>query len=255
MGVVELIRRGFQLAAKSRDLLILLFIFGFAWNLINIPLTSQMQKASVLGSIAIVALSLVFIVVSIYLQAGSLGYVRDLVKSGKADLAGFKQSGRQFFLRIFGVSVIVGLYVVILSIVAALVILIGGQTPNPVTVVIAGLIFLIGLVGVLMVFLSPYILVADDKKVFVSLRESIALVKADIGKVLCLGLMLILIGFGIGLLLGVLFGLLGGILPGIVGQVIFGFLSSVVNAYIGIVVSATFMTYYLSLKSSASTAN
>ena len=256
MGVVvELIRRGFQIATRSLDLLILLFAFGFVWNLINIPLTTQMQQASVLGSLSVVALSLVFIVVSIFLQAGSLGYVRDFIKTGQTSLSTFKSTGSKFFLRIFGVSAIVGLFVVILSIVAALAILIGGQTPNPVSVVIAGVVFLIGLAGVLMVFLSPYILVADDKKVIESLRESITLVKANIGKVLSLGLMLILIGFGIGLLLGILFGLLGGILPGVVGQIVFGFFSSVVNAYIGVVVSATFMAFYLSLKSSAPAAN
>ena len=247
MGVVELISKGFGIAAKSKNLLLVLFAFGFVWNLINIPFTSQIQQqpSNAGASVMVVILSVIFIAISIYMQAGSLTYIRDLIKTGKADLAQFKTGGSKYYLRILGISAIVGLFMVILSILAALAILLGGENPSIISIIIAIVIAVVGFTGVLMVFLTPYILIVDETKVMEALRKSISLVRSNFLQVLAIGVLLLLIGFGVGVLLGVVFGLLGTFLKGIVSQVVFGLLSSMLNAFLGLVVTGTFMSYYL----------
>ena len=72
--------------------------------------------------------------------------------------------------------------------------------------------------------------------------------KKNVLPLLGVSAILIVIGFGIGMLLGaVLAGLAYAVKQEIVNQVVFALLSSWVNAYLGVVVTAAFMSFYLSL--------
>ena len=251
---METVKTGFNIASKSKNLVIVMFAFAFIWNLINIPFNAQLQEANVGASFAVMVLSFLFIAISIFMQAGSLGYVHESIKTGQSSLANFKVCGKKFYLRVLGISALVGLFIVILSVLAALAFLLGGENLNAISIVLGLIIAAFGIYGVLLVFLAPYILVADDSKVVDSIKTSIAIVKSNFIRVIGIGFVLLLLGFVVGLVLGMIFGLLGGILQGAAGQVVFGFLGSLVNAYLGVVVTAAFMTYYLSLKSSSETA-
>jgi len=46
MEIGALIKTGFGTALKSKPLILLLFAFGFIWNIINIPLTGQIQEGN-----------------------------------------------------------------------------------------------------------------------------------------------------------------------------------------------------------------
>lgn len=250
MSVIEAVQSGFRLAGKSRNLVLVMFAFAFVWNLVNIPFNNQLQEPTAGVSAGVMALSLVFIAVSIFLQSGSLGYVHEVAKTGQSNFARFTESGKKFYLRILGISAIVGLFIIILAVVAALAILVGGDTPNAISIVVALILAAFGMYGVLLVFLAPYILIVEDAKVVDSIKASITVVKSNFMTVLGIGILLLLVGFGIGVILGAAFGLLGRVLQGVAGQVVFGFIGSFVNAYLGVVVTGAFMTYYLSLKSS-----
>jgi hypothetical protein len=252
MGIVECVRKGFQVAAKSRDLVLVMFAFAFIWNLVNLPFNAQLQEPTANVSLAVMPLSIVFIAASIFMQSGSLGYVHEVLKSGQSSLTQFKAAGQKYYLRILGVSVIVGLFIVILSVLAALAVLVGGENPNAISIVLALIIGLFGAYGVLLVFLAPYIVVDEDAKVMDSIKASIAVVKANFLKVLGIGVLLLLVGFGMGILLGAVVTLLGNLFQGFVGQIISGFFASAVNAFLGVVVTAAFMAYYLSVKGSGS---
>jgi hypothetical protein len=283
MGVIESIKRGFSITAKSKNLVILLFAFGFVWNLINIPFTGEEGPTSTGASIVVLILSVLFILISIFMQSGSLGFVREVVQKGQSNIQSFTNNGKKFYMRLLGVSVIVGLFIVVLSIMAALVILMGGENPNILSLIIAGVVFLAGVYGIVLLFLAPYILVSEDARVIDALKNSMSFVrqglshavgvlcvlfaiiivpmyailpnfrKSKIGqsnlvRFLVISAGLVVIGFAIGLVLGTIFGLLGGIITGVISQVLFGFFSSLVNAYLGVVVTGTFMSYYLSSK-------
>ena len=68
-------------------------------------------------------------------------------------------------------------------------------------------------------------------------------------KVLGLGALLILIGFGVGLIMGVLTGIASIVIKGKLLQVLSGTVNGGVNAYLSIVIASTLVIYYLAMKS------
>ena len=80
------------------------------------------------------------------------------------------------------------------------------------------------------------------------------LVKKNILSLLGISALLILIGFGIGLVLGAILAGLGYLIKQeMITQTIFALLSSFVNAYLGVVVTAAFMNFYLSIQNQSNT--
>jgi hypothetical protein len=99
-----------------------------------------------------------------------------------------------------------------------------------------------------MLFLSPYAAVVDEKGVADSIKLSMKLVKKNILTLLGVSALLIVIGFGIGMVLGaILAGVSFVVKQQTVSQIIFAVLSSLVNSYLGVTVTAAFMSFYLSL--------
>ena len=70
MGIFEAIKKGFSVAKSSSSLILVLFAFSFIWNLINIPF--QAPAAGTEISFALLALGILFIAVSIFMQAHML---------------------------------------------------------------------------------------------------------------------------------------------------------------------------------------
>lgn len=248
MGIGDLIKKGFGAATKSKPLVLLLFGFGLIWNLINIPLAGQIQEGNTGVSFSIVALSIIFILLSIFMQAGTLGYVRDVVKSGQSTLGAFKESGMKYYLRVLALGIIVGLLVVVLFAIGAIIFLVLGNAPNLLKAIVGTLLFIAGMVAVLFLFLAPYAAVADDAPVFDALKSSVDVVKNYFWRIFLTGLALLLVLFAFGFVLGLIIGLLTTVLAGTAGQVVSSFLSSLLNAFFGVVVTGTFMTLYLGVK-------
>ena len=246
MGILEVVKKGFSVAQRSANLILLLFAFSFVWNLINIPF--QGREAEVGASVTLMVLAILFVLASIFVQAGSLGYVHNVVKEGKAALGDFVNAGKKYYLRILGVGLIVALFVIILSIFALLAILVGGGEPNPVSVTLSVILGVLGLIGVFLLFMAPYIVIADDARVVQAIQMSIQIVKQNIVKILGIGIILIVIGFAIGFVLGIILGLVGTLMGPTGNLIVAGFLNSVVNAYLGVVTTGAFMAFYLALK-------
>ena len=57
MGVIESVKKGFSVAFRSSNLVLVLFTFSFIWNLLNIPFQGDMT--SVTASVSLVVLGLV----------------------------------------------------------------------------------------------------------------------------------------------------------------------------------------------------
>ncbi len=245
MSIKESIGKGFKITGSSMNLVAILFVFGMVWNLLNIAVAPKTQNPPLSASMMLVALAVVFGLVSIYIQAGSLGYILNRVKSGNASMSDFTSNGGKFYLRLLVLGLIVALVAGVLILLAALAI--AATSGNALAIAAAVLLAIIGVYFAILIFLAPYIIVADDQKVFAAVKQSIGLVKKNFLKVAGLALILIVIGFGIGVGLGILFAAMSAAMKGIVSQVIFAVLSSFVNAYLGVVVSASFMTFYLGL--------
>ena len=263
MGMLEAIKKGFGIASKNLVLILVLFVFNLVWNIVNIAIMpasavpapgADAAAAPVVPpetALATLVLSILFILVSIFMQGGSLGVVRDYIKEGKMKLAQFASYGLKYYLRLFGLGLIIILFVLIVAVIAALIVAATAPLNNAVATVIASIIAIaVGLVGIYFVILlvmSPYAMVTDETGIIEAMKRSMRVVKKSFMKVLLLLVLLILIAIGIGVLLGVVTGLLTVALPPKVGQVIIGVVNSLFNGYFGIVMMASFMALYMAL--------
>jgi hypothetical protein len=246
MSIFGCIGKGFSIAKSSGSLILAVFGFGFAWSLINLPFISPDGTAS--PNVVTGILGVVFLILSIFIQAGSIGYVEQVIKQGKSSLGAFVAAGKKNYFRMFGLAIVMGLMMVILAVVAVLGFVAGGEQsqPSPIAVGLAVLVAVIGLMLLIFLFLAPYAVVIDGKGVIGAMKASAGIVKRNFMKVLLVGLILVAVGFGIGFLLGLLTGVIGSALPSKVGLVFGGFISSAINAILGVVTTGTFMTLYLS---------
>ncbi len=263
MGMLEAIKKGFGVASKNMALVLVLFVFNLVWNMINIaiiPAGAMPAPGANAGTAPVIppetalmtlVFSILFVLVSIFMQGGSLGLVRDYIKEGKAKLGAFASYGLKYYLRLLGLGLIVILLVLIVAVIAALIVAATAPLNNVIATVIASIIAIaIGLVGIYFVILlvmSPYTMVSDEIGVIEAMKRSMRVVKKSFGKILLLLVLLVLIAIGIGVLLGVATGLLTVALPLKIGQMVIGVVNSLFNGYFGIVMMASFMALYLAL--------
>lgn len=255
MSIFGCIGKGFSIAKSSGSLMLTIFGFGFVWSLINLPFVAA-DGTSEPNAITAV-LGVLFMLISIFIQAGSIGYVEQVIKQGKSSLGTFAQTGKKFYLRMLGLAVVVGLVMLILAVLAVLGFVAGGPKsaePSPIAIGLAVVLAVVGMGILLFLFLAPYAVVVEGKGVIAALKASAGTVKRNFVKVLVVGVVLIVIGFAIGFLLGLLSGLINGAVPNKAGQVLGGLISSAINAYLGIVTTGAFMALYLSTGNSQETA-
>lgn len=257
MGVIETVKKGFSIATKNLSLVAILIVFNLIWNLASIPLARQgaimAPGAAPTPQLTAAALvySIVFILISIWVQGGILGAVKDFIKEGKARLAGFASYGVKYYLRLLGLGLIIILIIAIVALIAALIIAATAPLNNTAVTVIASIIAIVigagGLYYILLLLMSPYALVCEEAGVIGSMKRSIAVVRKALGRVLLLLVLLILISLGIGFVIGFLTGLITAAMPAGAGQVVIGIMNSIFNGYLGIVMTAAFMVFYLAL--------
>lgn len=250
MGIGQTVKKGFSIAGSSWDLIASLFVFGLAWNLINLALSTRIPEEGnpdPVTSALMIGAGIVFVFLTIFFQSGSLGYVRDRVKGAAVGMSTFFESGRRYYLSVLAVALVVTLIIGVFVILAAVSATLFAESAQVLSVILALAFAALGISFVILLFLAPYIIVADGVKAAAAMRQSMTVVKKNLGILLGLSLLLVLVGFGVGLLLGALFAALALVIQGMVSQVIFAVLSSAVNAYLGVVVTGSFMTMYLSL--------
>lgn len=263
MCTVDSIKKGFVVATKNPALIMVLFIFNLIWNMINVAIMPA-PAATAPGATTPPAvppetalltfmITIAFVLVSIFMQGGSLGLVRDYVKGNKMSLGKFASYGLKYYLRLLGVGIIIILLIVIAALIAGLIIAAVAPLNNVVATVIATLIAIaIGLVGIYLVIrlvMSPYALVCDEAGVIDAMKHSMDVVRRKyFWKVLLLLVLIVLIAIGIGVLVGIVTGLITVAMPPKAGQVVIGIVNSLFNGYLGIVMMAAFLSYYLTLQ-------
>ena len=264
MGILEAIKKGFGVASKNLALVIILFIFNLIWNIVNIVImpagalpasgTAAATPPAIPPQVALSAFvfGFLFILISIFMQGGSLGLVRDYIKEGKAKLSAFASYGVKYYLRLLGLGIIIVLLVLIVALIAALIIAATAPLNNIIATVIASIIAVtIGLTGIYFVILlvmSPYSLICDDIGVVESMKRSMSVVRKAFWKILLLLVLLVLIAIAVGFLIGIVAGLLTVAIPAKAGQVVIGTVNSLLNGYLGVVMMAVFMAYYMALE-------
>lgn len=259
MKVLDAIKKGLDIASKNLNLVLIVFIFNAIWNIAVVPFTPETPTvlgAGVAMSPMLGILSAVFILASIFIQGGVLGSVRDAVKAGKAEVAKFVGYGKKFYLRLLMLALLIILIVAIFGFIVTMIVAASAPTQNGVlialTTVLALAIGAAGIFAILLLFLSPYILVIEDLGVMDAVKASIEFTKKILVKILGLGALLILIGFGVGFVTGIIAGILSLAIKGKALQVLMGIVNGGVNSFIGILIASTLVTYYLAMKQGGS---
>lgn len=252
MGVGGSIRKGLVVTVQSVALYLPLLVFAFGTNYFNNSyLTPQVQKAQAAGAapssvliLQVVVFGVLALLVSVFMQAGTFGYVRNRIKNGKAGLGDFLLSGAKYFMGMFLLGLI--LVLVLLTFVAicgAFVFFL-----KKLGIALAVLIGFAGLYVLSLMFMAPYVLVADEKDVLQSLRDSSAFVRRNLFKMMGIFTVVLLFAIVVGFLIGIVLGAMqiGTLQSSPEAQTIIGNISAVVNVVVGVFLVGAFMALYLS---------
>ncbi len=259
MGVIEAIKKGFGVTAKGMSLVAVLFVFNLLGNLATLPFAPTPGSAvTAQATLPLLAISLVFILISIFIQGGSLGLVRDIIKEGSMKLSALMQYGTKYYVRLFILGLIILLFVAVVALLAALTIGLTAPLNSAVvsgTAIVAVLAITIALALYFFIpfILSPYAIVCDELSPIEALKKGIAVGRNPFSRVftlLLLVVLLVLIALGVGFLIGLLVGLVSVVIPTGAAKMLMLVVSSIVNSYLGVVATAAFMAYYLAKKDS-----
>ena len=248
MGTIEAIKKGFGLAGKNWNLIFILFFLNVLSNTIGIPLKS-LEGSSPSGMKVVIGAGaiLLFLVLSVFIQAGLLGCVRDIIKKGAANLNNLFALGKKFFWRLLGLGILIGLITGLLVICCQGSLALSREVFGNVVLKSLGLFIsiILGAAAIcagVFFFYAPYILINEEGGIIESMRRSVGFVRRFLGNALGTLALVVLIVFGATIVLGLL------VMPlGAFRQIIGAILGSGINAYLGIVAMITFMSLYLSL--------
>ena len=255
-AILEVIKRGFVAASKNMGLVLVLIVFNLAGNMASLPFSGT-TPATVTPQINVAALifSAIFILISIFVQGGTLGLVRDFVKEGGMKLAAFVSYGMKYYLRLLGLGLLIVLIIAVVALIAGLIIAVTAPLNNTVVTAIATAIAIaIGVIALLAYFipftLAPYALITEELGVIAAMKRSLAVARKPFAKVfslLLLFVLLILIALGVGFVAGFVVGLINAFMPAAVQRILMAVVAGIINGYLGVVMTASFMVYYLSL--------
>lgn len=262
MGIIEVVKKGFVVATKNLGLVLILFIFNLIGNLISLPLTpEQGTQPSAAMTAPLLAFTVIFILISIFIQGGTLGAVRDYAKEGKMRLNIFAAYGAKYYVKLLLLGIFIVAVVVVVALIAAL--LVAATAPlnsRPITVIATIIAIIIGIIATLLYFipltLSPYALVCDESGVVEAIKKSLKTAKKPFSRVfalLLLFIVLLLISIGVVLVIGYIVNIVIALLPAGAGRIITAAVTSIINGYLGVVMTASFMTYYMMLSSKDNT--
>jgi hypothetical protein len=256
MDIFGSVKKGFGVATKSMGLIIVLFVFNLLGSVASLPFAAVAPGATPSPQLTAGAMifSVVFILISIFIQGGTLGLVRDVIKEGKMKLASLAQYGVKYYLRLLGLGVLIVLIIAVVALVAGLLIAVTAPINNPVvtTIAVVAAILIAVAMGILFLIpftLSPYAIVCDEMGVVDSMKKALETARKPMVRVavlLALIIVLVLIALAVGFIVGFLVGLVTAFVPAGIGRSIMMVATSAINGYLGVVITASFMAFYLS---------
>lgn len=260
MHIVETVKKGLSIAKNSLNVVGIVFIVTAVWSVINVLVAPRFEQAAATPdlktSLGILGVGAIFMLMTVYLQAGQIGYVLEKLKGGSATLAHFTSAGGKFFGKMFLFGLFVLLIVAGLIGIGVIPVALLPQIPRPLEIVWALLVMAVAIAFAILAFFSPYAIVNENLGPLKAYKKSASVMKKHLGAALLLGLALLVVGVIVGVVLG---GVTALLLLAVKGEtasnVIFAVLSSLVNAFLGVAVSASVMKFYLEVNQASTSTN
>lgn len=241
--MLDSVKKAFVLSLKALKLFYLLAAVNIMINVINffvIPTPAQ-AGLSLGKSLLIIALTILFSLVVIFITGGCLAYVKGLIKTGSANLSSFAGNARKYFLSFLAVLLIIMLAFLILGVILFMILGILPDTLKPLTTIIIVAAFIALAVLVLM---SPYALVGSDLNVVKSISKGMLIGKKHFSKLLGIMAIMFLVAVVIMAVAGIISGIFSFILRPISGFIA-AIIMAIANSAMAVLVNIAYMDYYL----------
>lgn len=254
MGILQCIAKGFAESSKLIAIIVIFLIFNFVTGLLMMPYQKDLQTPPQAGQTfpaqdltAIMLIGIISVLFYIFLQGGTLGLIKDLLKTNGISIANFTVYGMKYYLKMLGLLLI---FIAIgIGIAAIMVLMVAAAAALPILGILMLLIGIIAVFVLAVLFTFPmYALVVEDMGPLAAFKKGLNLALKNFWKVLVFLLLILVIAIVIGLLFGAVIGVLTVVTGrGQVGSIIALFLNSLLQAYIAVVMMVAVMTFYLDL--------
>jgi hypothetical protein len=253
MGIVEAVKKGFVDTGKLMNVVVIFFIFNLVVGLISLPLADPTNAGNPAVIAASLTLSIVFFFFFVFLQGGALGMVKDQIKTGTANVSGFMNYGKTYYLRILGLLLLYLLIaigvVLILALTSAGLLLLGNNVV--IRAIVATVVTVSALVIITFLLYPIYAVVADDLSPIPALRKGIAAAKNSFMKTLGLFMVMLVVSLVISVLVGFLAGVVSIPIGELVSRIILTVMNAIVQSYIPVVMMVAFMSFYMAVENKA----
>lgn len=240
---MDSIKKAFMLSVGAVKLFVIMAIFNIILNVVNLAVMPVSPNAEIdpKKTLAILGTGLVFFLLTVLLQGGIVAYIRDLVKTGSANLKSFAGNCGKYFLRMM-VLVIITLLIVLgwgLLFFGVLPLL----TPSlKLLFVILGTILIVGLV--ILLILPAYALVGSELGAVAAIRRGVSIAFSNFLQVLVILIVLLLIGAAIMFMASFITGILT--IPfKEAGRHIAAVVLAIASAIVTLVANTAYMDFYL----------
>lgn len=244
MTAFECVKKGFSVAKRSSELLLILFIAAFVEGVANLPFQAAATPETPQFTGPQILMGIFFRLLGVFLFAGALVYISEVVKQGKSSFDTFKSGGKRCYLRMLIVTIAFAVVLTLIRLVIQTVVNIMGGIANPVAVVISLIVAAVLFVGFSFLMLAPYAVTVKDVSVKEAFPISIQFVKSNLQKVLTVAIIIFTIAIILGFLVGAFLGLLSNLLDGFAVSIANIFVLSLFTTYVQVVAFGSLMALF-----------
>ena len=240
--MMESIKKAFVLSVKALKLFYVIAAFNIVANIVNLlTVPSPADDMTIGKSIFVIILTIVISLIAIFMAAGSLAFIRDLVRSGSAGLETFIANGKRFFLRLAGITLLIVLIFVVLGVVLSF---IAGVLPNVLKIVMTILMTVVFIAAAVMFVMPAYALVGSDLGTIASVKKGVYIGKKYFLKILGMAALLFLVAIVMTVLASFVTGVLSLILRPLSGYIA-AIVMAISSAVLAVLVNIAYMDFYL----------
>lgn len=252
MKIFSAAKDGFAQTSKLMGVILIFFIYNLILGLVGLPFSDPANVGKPGMAVLSIVIGIVSLFVFIFLQGGTLGLIRDALKTGASSLGDFAKYGKKYYLKILGLILIYVVLAIMVVLILALagygIMLLGNNIA--IRVISATVVTIAALIVVTLLLFPIYSLVVDETGPVAALKKGVSLSKNNFMMTLLMFILMLLVSVIISVVVGLIAGVAAIPFGAANGKFVLIVANSIVQSYVPIVLMAAFMSFYLSLEGS-----